>query len=174
MAQNKQSERSKQWLEEALLSLMQKKHFQDITVTDITEKAGVSRLTFYRNFESKEDVLLRYFDRLFQSYLQEVQNDSSCTLHHALCKCFEYWQCHAKESGLLIRDDLAMLLYKPYGQYLDQVLENVSMPFLLSPTQKRFVVGGLYFSMLHWLEAGCSQTPGEMAAEILELVGLAE
>lgn len=172
MAQNKQSERSRQWMEEAFLQLMQKKHFQDITVTDITAKAGVSRLTFYRNFESKEDVLLRYFDRLFQSYLQEVQKDTPCTLRHALCKCFEYWQNHAGESSLLIRDDLSMLLYKPYGRYLDQVLESVSMPFSLSASQKRFILGGLYFSMLHWLEAGRSQTPQQMADEILELMGL--
>lgn len=35
-------------------------------------------------------------------------------LEIALCKCFEYWQTHKKESKLLMRDDLSAILYKPY------------------------------------------------------------
>lgn len=170
MAHNQQSERSKQWIERALLQLMQKKHFHEITITDITAKAGVSRLTFYRHFESKEEVLLRYFDTLFQNYLKDVQNDPPCTLQYALTTCFKYWQNHAKESSLLIRDNLAMLLYKPYGQYLDRVLENVEIPRFLTDTQKRFIVGGLYFTMLHWIESGLKETPEEMTKEILDLI----
>lgn len=169
---NLQSERSRRWLEEALLELMKQKHFRDITVTDMTAKAGVSRLTFYRNFESKEEVLLRYFDALFQDYLQTICGDAACTLENALCKCFEYWQTHKEESKLLVRDDLAAILYKPYGQYLDQVLKNVSVPRSLSHTQKRFIVGGLYFVMQDWLENDDGRTARDITSEVLDLLGL--
>lgn len=169
---NPQSERSKRWLEEALLLLMKQKHFSEITVTDITAKAGVSRLTFYRNFESKEDILLRYFDTIFQDYLQSIRGSTACTLEHALCKCFEYWQTHKEESGLLVRDDLSAILYKPYGQYLDQVLENVSVPRALSHTQKRFIVGGLYFITQDWLENDDGRTAEDMTREVLSLMGM--
>lgn len=169
---NPQSERSKQWIEEALLQLMKQKHFNNITITDITAKAGVSRLTFYRNFESKEEVLLRYFDAIFQDYLRVLREDTHCTLENALCKCFEYWQTHKEESRLLVRDDLAAILYRPYGQYLDQVLENVSVPRTLSHTQKRFIVGGLYFIMQDWLESGDGRTAGEITREILDFLGM--
>ncbi len=49
----KQSERSKKWIEEALFVLLKQKPFSKITITDITKKAGVARLTFYRNFAKK-------------------------------------------------------------------------------------------------------------------------
>lgn len=35
---SQQSERSKRWLEEALLQLMRQKHFSEITITDITAR----------------------------------------------------------------------------------------------------------------------------------------
>lgn len=169
---NPQSERSKRWLEEALLQLMQQKHFSEITVTDITAKAGLSRLTFYRNFDSKEEVLLRYFDAIFQDYLRSIREEAACTLENALCRCFEYWQTHKAESELLMRDDLSAILYKPYGQYLDQVLENVSVPRELSHTQKRFIVGGLYFVTQEWLEKDGGRTAEDMAREVLGLMGM--
>lgn len=169
---NQQSERSKKWMEEALLQLMEQKHFSEITVTEITAKAGVSRLTFYRNFDTKEEVLLRYFDAIFQDYLQSIQEDTACTLENALCKCFEYWHTHKEESRLLIRDDLSAILYKPYGQYMDQVLKNVSVPRTLSHTQKRFIVGGLYFITQDWFENNDGRTAEDMTEEVLSLLGM--
>ncbi len=41
----------------AIVKLMKEKEFSKITVTDICEKAGVSRAGFYRNFKDKEAVL---------------------------------------------------------------------------------------------------------------------
>lgn len=45
-------------LTDALFSLMSKKEFNDITITELSKKAGVSRLSFYRNYTSKEEILL--------------------------------------------------------------------------------------------------------------------
>lgn len=41
----------------AIVKLMKVKEYSKITVTDICEKAGVSRAGFYRNFKDKEDVM---------------------------------------------------------------------------------------------------------------------
>ena len=68
MAENKQSERSRQWISDALVDLMQKKPYAHITVKDITDRAGVARLTFYRHFETKEDIPRYRFQILFSGY----------------------------------------------------------------------------------------------------------
>ena len=47
---------------EALLILMQKQPFQEITVMELTKKAGVGRVSFYRNYDSKESVLVAKLD----------------------------------------------------------------------------------------------------------------
>ena len=41
----------------AVVLLCAEKPFEKITVTEIVRKAGVSRTAFYRNYDSKEDVL---------------------------------------------------------------------------------------------------------------------
>lgn len=49
----------------AMLLLMEQKSYDKITVTDITKKAGVSRMSFYRNFDSKDDVLFKCAEECF-------------------------------------------------------------------------------------------------------------
>ena len=51
---------SRNRLIQALMTLMQEKDYTDITVTDLTQAAGVSRMAFYRSFSSKEDVINRF------------------------------------------------------------------------------------------------------------------
>ena len=48
----------KESITQALLILMENKDFEKITITDIVNKAGVVRMSFYRNYTSKEDVIL--------------------------------------------------------------------------------------------------------------------
>lgn len=50
-------QKAKDYITEALLQLMEKNDYQDISITDITKKAGVNRVTFYRNFNNKDEVI---------------------------------------------------------------------------------------------------------------------
>lgn len=43
----------KESITQALLILMENKDFEKITITDIVNKAGVVRMSFYRNYTSK-------------------------------------------------------------------------------------------------------------------------
>lgn len=52
----------------ALVALMGQKEFQDITVTDIVRKAGVSRTAYYNNYYEKEEVLRD----LLNKYMDEI------------------------------------------------------------------------------------------------------
>lgn len=44
-------------LQQALLLLMEKKDYQKISITELCQKAGVSRMAFYTNFETKDNLL---------------------------------------------------------------------------------------------------------------------
>lgn len=45
----------------ALFSLMEKKGFDEITVTDIVRESGLSRQNFYKNFENKQELINEIF-----------------------------------------------------------------------------------------------------------------
>ena len=48
---------AKEKLKQAVLRLLEKKHFLDITVTDLVNEAGVARASFYRLFSSIDGVV---------------------------------------------------------------------------------------------------------------------
>ena len=55
---NEESNRlTKEALQTAIILLMKDKDFDKIRISDIAKKAGVSRSAFYRNYESKEELV---------------------------------------------------------------------------------------------------------------------
>ena len=54
LSKDLRSRRTRKWLQESLLVLMKEKNFRDIQVTEIADRAEVSRPAFYLHFHSKE------------------------------------------------------------------------------------------------------------------------
>mgnify|MGYP000376362802 FL=1 len=52
---DRRKRRSRQYLVEALIHLMDQKTIDEITVHDLVEEAQVARSTFYSQFEDKQD-----------------------------------------------------------------------------------------------------------------------
>jgi AcrR family transcriptional regulator len=48
---------TREWTFEALSKLLEHTAYNDIKITEIINKAGISRATFYRNFGSKDDII---------------------------------------------------------------------------------------------------------------------
>jgi AcrR family transcriptional regulator len=68
---------SKQFITESLFSLMETNKFSDITISQIVKKAGVSRMAFYRNFVSTEDIIIQYFDPIIELSFSKVINTAN-------------------------------------------------------------------------------------------------
>jgi AcrR family transcriptional regulator len=64
--------RTEQLLRTALVSLIEEKGFETLTVQDIIDRANVGRATFYAHFDNKEDLLVSGFDGL-RTALKELQ-----------------------------------------------------------------------------------------------------
>lgn len=56
---------TKNSIQEALITLLGKADLGDISVTQIVNKAGVSRSAYYRNYNSKEDILWDFSQNVF-------------------------------------------------------------------------------------------------------------
>jgi len=66
-SRNRQVQRTRSWIFEALLLLMDEKQYSKIKVSDICKKAGIARPTFYRNFNDKAGILIEYFLTMFET-----------------------------------------------------------------------------------------------------------
>ena len=57
----------------ALIDLMHQKTFHDISVSELTDKAEVGRVSFYRNYDSKEAILEGRLDSIFEETSAELR-----------------------------------------------------------------------------------------------------
>ena len=71
---NVTSEMMMAYIEQALLLLMQSRPYSDITIGEITEKAGVNRSTYYRHFPTKDSIIKSYLDAIMEEYQNRFRN----------------------------------------------------------------------------------------------------
>jgi AcrR family transcriptional regulator len=70
---NRQILRTKSWIFDAVMLLMDEKPYSKITVSDITEKAGIARQTFYYSYADKDDVVFEYLKNTINTELLNIE-----------------------------------------------------------------------------------------------------
>jgi len=58
----------------ALLDLMDGHDFNNISISSITKRAGVSRQSFYRNYSSKEDIIIEIEEAILNKFTESLEN----------------------------------------------------------------------------------------------------
>ena len=76
-SKNTPNQQTREKIVNALLTLIKEKPLSTITITELTQLAGVSRMAFYRNFSTKEEVFSSHLNYillavLFLIFLQNV------------------------------------------------------------------------------------------------------
>lgn len=142
---------------EALERLMRKKAFGEITVTEIAKLAGVGRVSFYRNFRSKEDVLVRKLDEAGEAWWEEYRRrpDADCVLglfqHASEMKDFALLMYRHDLSYLLFRNVLDCMGPSP-GSSDEEVYEAACL------------AGGVFGVLDEWIRRGMTDSPEKMSA----------
>ncbi|MDO5424069.1 MAG: TetR/AcrR family transcriptional regulator [Eubacteriales bacterium] len=155
---------------DALFELMKEQSFEKISITEIAQKAGVSRLSYYRNFQTKEDIILTFFEQEFQQFLYEIKTLDICDIsfRKLISVSFSYWEKRQDRIRMLMRDEQIYLIYVSFNKYLSEILKEYQMKFKLSFWQGKFLEGGIMIVLLEWIQNGCKNSPDEMAEELSE------
>jgi AcrR family transcriptional regulator len=124
--------RSQEWLANALLLLMEEKEFKDVSVKEIAAKADLSRRTFYRVFETKEDPLIWHLNTLYQEFLAELQARSCRQFEDVLTLYLNFWYRHKHFFELLKRSDLLAFMLNQYLRVFPEVFQIVKGNYPLS------------------------------------------
>lgn len=98
--------RTRRLLGEAFIALLQTDDFYSITIRDITERADVAYSTFFRNFESKEDLLLTYLHDFVADLQKSITVDADATYRQqtrqSLAALFAHVQQHPQMHRTLL------------------------------------------------------------------------
>jgi AcrR family transcriptional regulator len=65
--------RTQKLLREALIALIEERHFDVITVGEIAERAMVSRAAFYRYYQDKYDLVEKIFEEMMAAVVREIE-----------------------------------------------------------------------------------------------------
>jgi len=68
LCKTEQSAARQRELEQGLLEIMANKRFDDISVSDLCEKIGIPRKSFYRYFSGKDGALYALIDHTLMAY----------------------------------------------------------------------------------------------------------
>lgn len=149
----------------ALIKLMKQKKYEDITITDIAKTAGVSRVTYYRNYNSKEEIITHHMDELGYRLEQEMKKlDPIKDMYVCVLTFFRYWM---KQSDFLLCLSEAKLSYV----LLEHTNKSVS-GFATSSKKKYkacYFVGSMHNILFEWIKGGMKESPEEMATILCEL-----
>lgn len=158
--------RSRKFLTDALLNLMKKKPFHDITISELVKTADITRKTFYRNYDSKEDIITDYLDQLFNEYILCLSSFDTFTKYNALTSYFTFCKQYESFLLLLIQQELIQLLYKRYQNYLIIIQQNfqseLQVDSISSEYHIAYSMGGFFQILIHWIQTGARQTPEEL------------
>ncbi len=172
--------RTRELLRTALLSLIQEKGYERITVQDILDRADVGRSTFYAHYRDKDDLMQSGFEDIRTALAAEMQpgaSGSKGTFLQPTITLFQHVQGHRHLWRSLTRrggSDLIIRVLR--GSAADLVRAHFRVQFPNAhPDDPRyemaiqFVVGALMGVLVWWLDADDPSSAEEMHSNFQRL-----
>lgn len=165
---NPSSRRSRRKITETLLQLMMDKPFNQITITEISAKADIVRRTFYRNFESKEDVIETYIYSIFLGYQDRLEEIEELTPYEMANAYFEYMAKHRIFLQLLQKNDLFLMMLRVTEEHITEInkrfkaLELETYPTQFQEYYSAYNIAGIWHMLEKWLLNGMQETPKQL------------
>ena len=161
--------RTRDALGDALVALMREKNFDEITVQDVLDRAGVGRSTFYAHYRDKDDLFLsdvEDFLELISSALK--RKDASPKRLLPVQEFFthirevrEFYSALVKSGKL---NDVQMLARGLFARSIEERLETAGVK--IEPQRRSVqacILAGSFFSLLDWwIDKGMKADPKEM------------
>lgn len=164
----KENERVRKSITNALFTLLQTKNFSAITVTDIVGEAKVARASYYRNFHSKEDIIETYMDTAFENLVVDYIDSNKANLfdYDSMVEGFErsltYFLMNKSYILSLYHHGFSNLIQEMFNRYIEELAGD--MPSSSIDRFKLYFISGAAFSILiRWLQEGAIESPLEIA-----------
>ena len=157
---------------DALVNIMQQKAYDKISVSDIVKKAGVSRMTYYNYYETKDELVKDYIEEITSLYLEEEKNNIMDYVHILfLIKFFDRYGkffVTLADAGMysFIIDAANIIMEK---EYKDNYSTSDDADFLKKKTYELYFYSGAMVNVfLQWQKNGKNITPEELAGIITD------
>ena len=162
-------------MDEALISLLEKKDFEYVTVKEICNTAGVNRSTFYLHYENTSDLLKETTRYILDKHLEYYEIDKNrismkfeaCKREELLFITSEYltpYLTFIKENQRLfkvsIKQFYSLHLDDVYGKMFKHIFSPILARFCVPESERGYVIKfyltGVFAIVMEWLNNNCS------------------
>ncbi len=160
---------TKECIVTALLRLMEVKSYSGITITDITNLAGVSRMAYYRNYNSKDEILINHLVDQEKRLLKELHGEHAQTMRDMIYYIAEFFQ----ENVLVIKAVFDAGLGHLLTNLLSERIHNYFPVVNTSLTGKyavQFYVSAIIGVFRMWFDNGMVESASEISDILCNLI----
>jgi len=160
----------------ALTELLEEKPFEEIRITDLCERAGVHRSTFYAHFEDKHHLLTFAIQELMDILVSFVPTTTQEIYEYSIRRVFKYFLKNQKMYTLLFLDPKNVsaknLFRRTFIRASDQLLKRSfpAVPTADLAMYSRHFIGGLLTVVDWWLENDADTPLDQMAKQFVRLI----
>ena len=161
----RKTDKTKKEFEKALLRLLLKRNYHDISINEICSLAGKTKMTFYRYYKDKADLLASASINLINEEYNEAyrkilkkETDQEEIEYQSILATYEWVAKHYKQIQNLIHegDTFPMEIFKNalatnYGKYITEMIKSVGYD-VPSDYLSIFFFEVLYGSCLYYAE----------------------
>lgn len=171
-------QRTKEAIIAAMVELLEKKSFNQITVKMICDTAAISRSGFYLHYTDKYDLVTSYQKEIMHKGMDVLSKRTV----HSRKELMEYMLTLLTNEGrllaLLISDNGAVESQKTMKKLMEENAEKNILPYMeigtLSPTQKRYFLSfyshAIFGTIQEWVHSGQQESPRELVAILDQLI----
>ena len=157
----------------SLYTLLLRKEYDDISITDICKKARISRMTFYRYYDRKDDIFINYCDEKFEEFFQEMQKISNLDSNDFFLLLFIFFKKYYRQLIILRKAHKQMILLKQFNSYASYILnrmKSTSGCFNFSnKVTVSYLAGGLLNVLMEWVSNGLKESPEFMRDSLITI-----
>ena len=174
MRQSERKEKTKKSISLALYASLLRKPYDDISIYDICKKAGISRVCFYRYFDSKDDVLIQFADERFAEFFDDFTRLEAMTFEDLIIEMFRFLKKNSRQLAILRYAKKEEILMEQFYSYCRYIFSNNLTAGLMkdkdNPVRIPFVVGGIFQVIMRWLDEGMASSPEIVANYVIDIL----
>ncbi len=179
---NRQSLRSQKMMHEALVELLKERPLHKISITAITERADVTRSTFYTHYQTKEELLYCCIDENLNVFFDKLRSkegfgkDEGADVQ-SWKGLFLLWKQHPELVELLKISEMEQIFIERLKNIImDMHTTKISkdhpdMNPTLAAYYRDFLAHSIFSVLHHWVMTGMLQSPDTMGKLLNELCG---
>lgn len=174
MANNKKRAQAKTLVSLAIYKLMFMKEYDEISIKEICEEAGISRMSFYRLYSKKDDVFVDYCDDKFEEFFEEYILDKDIKLNDFIVHLFNFFDQNKRQVMVLKKANRQQLLDNQFESYTKYIISKSKISELNQLKDNAaavpFLAGGILSVLLNWVDTNEEKSPQEMANFVISLL----